>query len=102
MGKIVGQLSCPFAIFLLNHSLFLPKSCTEAFKFVIIDHLFDNFLFGTSHFIPHWQNLFILCLLHYYFLEAYVTSDFFLSSAEEIKIWQCAEPALSSYYLSSK
>ena len=37
----------------LNHSLFSPKSCTEVFKPVIIDQLFDNFLFGTSHFIPH-------------------------------------------------
>ena len=45
---------------------FPPKSCTDVFKPVIIDQLFDNFFFGTSHFIGHWQNLFIFCLLHYY------------------------------------
>ena len=65
MGKDSWAFQLPFAIFQLNHSLIPPKSCTDVFKPVIIDQLFDNFLFGTSHFIPHLQNLFILCLLHY-------------------------------------
>ena len=87
-ARIVGHLSCPFAIFQLNYSLFPPKNCTDVFEPIIIDQLFDNFLFGTSYFIPHLQNLFILlCLLRYLLLEVCVTSDFFLSSTEEIQIW---------------
>ena len=84
---MVGHLSCPFAIFLLKHSFFPPKSCTDVFKPVIIDQLFDNFLFGTSHFIFHLQNLFILCLLLYLLWEVYVISDFFLRSTEETQTW---------------
>ena len=63
--RIVGHLSSLFDIFLLNHSLFPLKNCTDVFKRVSFDQLFDNFLFGTSLFIPHLQNLFILSLLHY-------------------------------------
>ena len=106
-ARIVGHLSL-FANFSkwLNRSLFPLKSCTDVFKSVIIDQLFDNFLFGTLHSFPHLQNLFILCLLHFVFIlcifEAYVISDFFLSIMEEIQTWQCAEPALSSYNLRSK
>ena len=101
-ARIVGHLSCPFAISLLNHSLFPLKSCTDVFKPVIIDQPLDNLLFGTSHFFPYLQNLFILCLLHYLLLEVYVISDFFFSRTKEIEIWLCAEPALSSDNLSSK
>ena len=44
MGKDNWAFELPFGIFLLNHSLFPPQSCTDVFKPVIIDQLFDNFL----------------------------------------------------------
>ena len=39
-----------------KHSLFPLKSCADVFEPVIIDQLFGNFLFETSHFIPHWND----------------------------------------------
>ena len=64
LARIVGHLSCPFAFFLLNHSLFRPISCADVFKPVIVDQLLTTscleFPFHSSFAV-----FVILCLLHY-------------------------------------
>ena len=60
-ARRVGHLSCPFAIFLLNHSLFPPKRCTAVFKPAIIDQLLD-FLLEAFIFHRKFLSSFLLIL----------------------------------------
>ena len=84
-ARIVGRLSCPYAIFLLNHSLFPPKSC-DVFKPVIIDQLFDNFLVWNFTFYSSFAEFVHFVLIALLIIGSLCLIRFFLSSTEEIQI----------------
>ena len=98
-ARKIGHLSSTYAIFpkWLNHSLFPLKSYTDVFEPVIIDQLFDNFCFGTSHFFLHLQNLFILVIE-----KLMLYQIFFQVVCRKYKYGCVQNQLLTSYYLSSK